>query len=72
MVSCATTRENRSTEDHSDKPALILVYFFSGYYDYITPITLSKELLEKLEGPEKKFILFIIKPSRHYWKKTNL
>ena len=66
MLSCATTRENRSTEEHSDKPALILVYFFSDYYDYITPITLSKELLEKLEGPKKNFILFIIKPTRHY------
>ncbi len=47
-----------NTEQDAVKPALIPVYFFSGYYDYTTPVNLSKDLLEKLEAPEKKFYIF--------------
>ena len=34
--------------DHADKRALIPLIFLSGYYDYTTPIPLSKQLLDKL------------------------
>lgn len=61
-----------NTEMDSDKPALIPVYFFSGYYDYTTPITLSKELLEKLEGPEKKFYTFYNSAHSPLWEENQL
>ena len=61
-----------NTEQDADKPALIPVYFFSGYYDYTTPITLSKELLEKLEAPEKKFYTFYNSAHSPLWEENEL
>ena len=61
-----------NTEQDVDKPALIPVYFFSGYYDYTTPITLSKELLEKLEAPEKKFYTFYNSAHSPLWEENQL
>lgn len=39
-------------------PAQIPVYFLSGYYDYTTPVTLTRELYENLEAPDKAFYVF--------------
>ncbi|MBO7638094.1 MAG: alpha/beta hydrolase [Treponema sp.] len=50
--------EYRKYSVEPEKPSLIPVYFLSGYYDYTTPITLSKELYEKLEAPDKAFYTF--------------
>ena len=61
-----------NTEQDADKPALIPVYFFSGYYDYTTPITLSQELLEKLEAPEKKFYTFFNSAHSPLWEENEL
>lgn len=61
-----------NTEQDADKPALIPVYFFSGYYDYTTPITLSKELLEKLEAPEKNFYTFYNSAHSPLWEENEL
>ena len=61
-----------NTEQDADKPALIPVYFFSGYYDYTTPITLSKELLEKLEAPQKKFYTFYNSAHSPLWEENQL
>ena len=61
-----------NTQQDADKPALIPVYFFSGCYDYTTPITLSKELLEKLEGPEKKFYTFYNSAHSPLWEENQL
>ena len=61
-----------NTEQDADKPALIPLYFFSGYYDYTTPITLSKELLEKLEAPEKKFYTFYNSAHSPLWEENDL
>ena len=61
-----------NTEQDADKKALIPVYFFSGYYDYTTPITLSKELLEKLEAPEKKFYTFYNSAHSPLWEENEL
>lgn len=41
----------------------IPVYFFSGYYDYTTPITLVEQLYEEIDAPEKAF--FCYKKSAH-------
>lgn len=61
-----------NTEQDADKPALIPVYFFSGYYDYTTPISLSQELLEKLEAPEKKFYTFFNSAHSPLWEENEL
>ena len=61
-----------NTVQDADKPALIPVHFFSGYYDYTTPITLSKELLEKLEAPEKKFYTFYNSAHSPLWEENEL
>ena len=61
-----------NTQQDADKPALIPVYFFSGFYDYTTPITISKELLEKLEGPEKKFYTFYNSAHSPLWEENQL
>lgn len=61
-----------NTEQDADKPALIPVYFFSGYYDYTTPISLSQELLEKLEAPEKKFYTFYNSAHSPLWEENQL
>ena len=61
-----------NTEQDADKPALIPVYFFSGYYDYTTPISLSQELLEKLEAPEKKFYTFYNSAHSPLWEENEL
>jgi len=55
-----------------NKPALIPVYFLSGYYDYTTPITLSKELFAKLEAPEKSFYTFSESAHSPLWEENNL
>ena len=61
-----------NTQQDSDKQAVIPVYFFSGYYDYTTPISLSKELLEKLEAPEKKFYTFYNSAHSPLWEENEL
>lgn len=61
-----------NAEQDADKPALIPVYFLSGYYDYTTPITLSKELLEKLEAPEKNFYTFYNSAHSPLWEENQL
>ncbi len=61
-----------NTQQDADKPALIPVYFFSGYYDYTTPINLSKELLEKLEAPEKNFYTFYDSAHSPLWEENDL
>jgi len=53
------------------KPALIPVVFLSGYYDYTTPITLSKELYEKLEAPEKYFYTFYESAHSPLWEEND-
>jgi len=59
-------------EIDASKPALIPVYFLSGYYDYTTPITLSKELFDKLEAPEKSFYTFDESAHSPLWEENNL
>lgn len=61
-----------NTEQDVDKPALIPLYFFSGFYDYTTPVTLSKELLEKLEAPEKKIYTFYKSAHSPLWEENDL
>ena len=56
----------------SDLPAKIPVAFLSGYYDYTTPITLSKELYEKLEAPEKSFYTFYKSAHSPLWEENEL
>ncbi len=56
----------------SDLPAQIPVAFLSGYYDYTTPITLSKELYEKLEAPEKAFYTFYKSAHSPLWEENEL
>lgn len=56
----------------SDLPAQIPVAFLSGYYDYTTPITLSKELYEKLEAPEKSFYTFYNSAHSPLWEENEL
>lgn len=56
----------------SDIPAVIPVCFLSGYYDYTTPITLSKELYEKLEAPEKSFYTFYNSAHSPLWEENEL
>ena len=58
--------------DDVAKPALIPLVFLSGYYDYTTPITLSKELLEKLEAPEKSFYTFYNSAHSPLWEENDL
>ena len=55
-----------------DIPALIPVYFLSGYYDYTTPITLTKELYEKIEAPEKAFYTFENSAHSPLWEENEL
>ena len=71
LLSKSAYRKYNTVQD-SEKPALIPVYFFSGYYDYTTPITLSKELLEKLEAPEKKFDTFYNSAHSPLWEENKL
>lgn len=61
-----------NTEQDVAKPALIPLYFFSGFYDYTTPVTLSKELLEKLEAPEKKIYTFYKSAHSPLWEENDL
>ena len=61
-----------NTQQDAGKPALIPVYFLSGYYDYTTPLSLSKELLEKLEAPEKKFYTFYNSAHSPLWEENEL
>ena len=56
----------------SDLSAQIPVAFLSGYYDYTTPITLSKELYEKLEAPEKSFYTFYNSAHSPLWEENEL
>lgn len=53
-------------------PAKIPVIFLSGFYDYTTPITLSKELFEKLECPEKYFYTFYESAHSPLWEENKL
>ena len=46
--------------------------FISGFYDYTTPITLSKELYEKLEAPEKSFYTFYNSAHSPLWEENKL
>lgn len=58
--------------DDVEKPALIPLVFLSGYYDYTTPVTLSKELLDKLEAPEKSFYTFYNSAHSPLWEENQL
>jgi len=58
--------------DHADKRALIPLIFLSGYYDYTTPIPLSKQLLDKLEAPEKSFYTFNNSAHSPLWEENDL
>lgn len=40
------------------KLSAIPICLLSGYYDSTTPVTLVKELYEKIEAPEKAFYEF--------------
>ncbi len=53
-----------------DAKCLIPIVFLSGYYDYTTPITLSKELFEKLEAPEKAFYTFYESAHSPLWEEN--
>ncbi|MBO4320501.1 MAG: alpha/beta hydrolase [Treponema sp.] len=55
-----------------DKAAVIPVYLISGYYDYTTPITLSKELYQRLEAPEKSFYTFNNSAHSPLWEENQL
>ncbi len=54
----------------ADKECLIPIVFLSGYYDYTTPITLAKELFEKLEAPEKSFYTFYESAHSPLWEEN--
>lgn len=58
--------------DDVAKPALIPLIFLSGYYDYTTPITISKALLDKLEAPEKSFYTFYNSAHSPLWEENDL
>lgn len=62
----------RKYQAEDDKPCLIPVYFFSGYYDYTCPPTLAKELLDKLEAPDKKFYTFYNSAHSPLWEENDL
>ena len=53
-------------------PCVIPVYFLSGYYDYTTPVTLSKELYETIEAPEKSFYTFYNSAHSPLWEENKL
>lgn len=56
----------------AEKKCLIPIVFLSGYYDYTTPITLAKELFEKLEAPEKSFYTFYESAHSPLWEENEL
>ena len=62
----------RNYYSDAEKPCLIPVYFFSGYYDYTCPPTLAKELLDKLEAPEKSFYTFYNSAHSPLWEENDL
>ena len=62
----------RSYSSQADKPCLIPVFFLSGYYDYTCPPTLAKELLDKLEAPEKSFYTFYNSAHSPLWEENDL
>ena len=53
-------------------PCVIPVHFLSGYYDYTTPITLSKELYQTIEAPEKSFYTFYNSAHSPLWEENKL
>lgn len=55
-----------------DVKVKIPVIFISGFYDYTTPITLSKELYEKLEAPAKYFYTFNNSAHSPLWEENDL
>lgn len=61
----------RRYEINPEIPVQIPVIFLSGYYDYTTPITLSRELFEKLESPEKYFYTFEKSAHSPLWEENN-
>ena len=62
----------RNYSINPDIPCVIPIYFFSGYYDYTTPISLSKELCEALEAPEKSFYTFYNSAHSPLWEENKL
>lgn len=56
----------------AEKKSLIPIVFLSGYYDYTTPITLARELFEKLEAPEKSFYIFEESAHSPLWEENEL
>lgn len=56
----------------AEKECLIPVVFLSGFYDYTTPITLAKELFDKLEAPEKTFYTFYKSAHSPLWEENEL
>lgn len=61
----------RSYQIEADKPCQIPVYFLCGYYDYTCPPTLAKELMDKLEAPEKSFYTFYNSAHSPLWEEND-
>ena len=56
----------------ADKPCLIPVCFFTGYYDYTCPPELAKELFDKLDAPDKSFYIFYNSAHSPLWEENDL
>ncbi|MCR5435817.1 MAG: alpha/beta hydrolase [Treponema sp.] len=64
--------EYRKYRINPSVPCVIPVHFLSGYYDYTTPITLSKELYQTIEAPEKSFYTFHNSAHSPLWEENKL
>ena len=64
--------EYRKYRVNPEAACVIPVHFISGYYDYTTPVTLSKELYDCLEAPEKSFYTFNDSAHSPLWEENKL
>ena len=64
--------EYRKYRVNPEAACVIPVHFISGYYDYTTPVTLSKELYDCLEAPEKSFYTFNNSAHSPLWEENKL
>ena len=64
--------EYRKYRINPSVPCVIPIHFLSGYYDYTTPITLSKELYQTIEAPEKSFYTFHNSAHSPLWEENKL
>lgn len=64
--------EYRKYRINPSVPCVIPVHFLSGNYDYTTPITLSKELYQTIEAPEKSFYTFHNSAHSPLWEENKL